>query len=205
MTAALYARVSTRDKGQTIENQLRELRAFAERLGYHIYQEYCDQESGGTAERPHFQRLFLDAHQRRFDVVLFWSLDRFSREGVTETLNHLQRITAAGVQFKSFTEQYLDSTGMFREAIIGFLAAIAKQERVRFSERIKAGQARSSKAPGRPALADEVVVELRRLRGQGLSFKKIQALTGVPVATMHKYLVEVPTQLINKRPPNPVF
>lgn len=205
MTAALYARVSTRDKGQTIENQLRELRAFAERLGYHIYQEYCDQESGGTAERPHFQRLFLDAHQRRFDVVLFWSLDRFSREGVTETLNHLQRITAAGVQFKSFTEQYLDSTGMFREAIIGFLAAIAKQERVRFSERIKAGQARSSKAPGRPALVDEVVVELRRLRGQGLSFKKIQALTGVPVATMHKYLVEVPTQLINKRPPNPVF
>ena len=205
MTAALYARVSTRDKGQTTENQLRELRAFAERLGYHIYQEYCDQESGGTAERPHFQRLFLDAHQRRFDVVLFWSLDRFSREGVTETLNHLQRITAAGVQFKSFTEQYLDSTGMFREAIIGFLAAIAKQERVRFSERIKAGQARSSKAPGRPALADEVVVELRRLRGQGLSFKKIQAVTGVPVATMHKYLVEVPTQLINKRPPNPVF
>jgi DNA invertase Pin-like site-specific DNA recombinase len=68
------------------------------------------------------------------------------------------------VQFKSFTEQYLDSTGMFREAIIGFLAAIAKQERVRFSERIKAGQARSSIAPGRPALAESIVGELRRLR-----------------------------------------
>lgn len=188
MTAAIYARVSTKDKGQTNENQLRELRAFAERLGYRIYQEYCDQESGGSAERPQFQQLFTDAHQRRFDVVLFWSLDRFSREGVTETLNHLQRLTAAGVQFKSFTEQYLDSTGMFREAIIGFLAAIAKQERVRFSERIKAGQARSDKAPGRPALADDMVAELRRLRGEGLSFKKIQVATGVPVATMHKYL-----------------
>jgi DNA invertase Pin-like site-specific DNA recombinase len=188
MTAALYARVSTKDKGQTNENQLRELRAFAERLGYTLYQEYCDQESGGSVERPQFQQLFHDAHQRRFDVVLFWSLDRFSREGVTETLNHLQRLTAAGVQFKSFTEQYLDSTGIFREAIIGFLAAIAKQERVRFSERIKAGQARSYKAPGRPALTDEVVAELRRLRGEGLSFKKIQVATGVPVATMHKYL-----------------
>ena len=121
--------------------------------------------------------------------MLFWSLDRFSREGVTETLNHLQRLTAAGVQFKSFTEQYLDSTGVFRDAIIGFLAAIAKQERVRFSERIKAGQARSNKAPGRPALADSVIAELRRLRGEGLSFKKIQMATGVPVATMHKYLV----------------
>ncbi|RZJ95198.1 MAG: recombinase family protein [Hymenobacter sp.] len=190
MQVALYARVSTKDKGQTNENQLRELRAFAARLGYTVYQEYCDQESGGSSERPQFQQLFLDAHQRHFDVVLFWSLDRFSREGVTETLNHLQRLTAAGVQFKSFTEQYLDSTGMFREAIIGFLAAIAKQERVRFSERIKAGQARSTKAPGRPALADEVVAELRRLRGEGLSFKKIQVATGVPLATMHKYLSE---------------
>ena len=93
------------------------------------------------------------------------------------------------MQFKSFTEQYLDSNGVFRDAIIGFLAAIAKQERVLFSERIKAGQARSSKAPGRPALADSVIVELRRLWGEGLSFKKIQLAMGVPVATMHKYLV----------------
>jgi DNA invertase Pin-like site-specific DNA recombinase len=191
MNVALYTRLSTKDKGQTNENQLRELRAFAERLGYTIYQEYCDQESGGSAERSAFQQLFLDAHQRHVDVVLFWSLDRFSREGMSETLNHLQRLTAAGVQFKSFTEQYLDSTGMFREAMIGFLAAIAKQERVRFSERIKAGQARSSKAPGRPALAEEIVAELRRLRGEGLSCKKIQMATGVPVATMHKYLSEI--------------
>ena len=122
-------------------------------------------------------------------MVLFWSLDRFSREGLTETLNHLQRLTAAGMQFKSFTEQYLDSTGVFRDAIIGFLAAIAKQERIRFSERIKAGQARSSKAPGRPALADSVIAELRKLRSEGLSFKEIQLAKGVPVATMHKYLV----------------
>jgi DNA invertase Pin-like site-specific DNA recombinase len=189
MTAAIYARVSTRDKGQTNDNQLLELRAFAERLGYSIYREYCDQESGSTAERPQFQQLLLDVHQRRFDVVLFWSLDRFSREGVTETLNHLQRLTAAGVQFKSFTEQYLDSTGLFKDAIIAILAAIAKQERVRLSERIKAGQARSVKKPGRPTLAAAKVEEVRRLREQGMSFKKIQFATGVPVATMHKYLV----------------
>ena len=93
------------------------------------------------------------------------------------------------MQSKSFTEQYLDSNGVFRDAIIGFLAAIAKQERVRFSERIKAGQAWSSKAPGRPALADRVIDELRKLRSGGLSFKEIQPTTGVPVATMHKYLV----------------
>ncbi|AWM32189.1 recombinase family protein [Hymenobacter nivis] len=71
MTAVLYARVSTKDKGQTNDNQLRELRVFAERLGYTVHQEYCDQESGGSAERLQFQQLFADAHQRRFDTVLF--------------------------------------------------------------------------------------------------------------------------------------
>ena len=80
-----------------------------------------------------------DARQRRFDVVLFWSLDRFSREGVTETLNHLQKLAAAGVQFNSFTEQFLDSTGVFKDAIIDFLAAIAKQRRVRLNERTRPG------------------------------------------------------------------
>jgi DNA invertase Pin-like site-specific DNA recombinase len=91
-------------------------------------------------------------------VVLFWG---FSREGVTETLNHLRKLQAAGVQLKSFTEQYLDSTGLFREAIIGFLAAIAKQERVRLSERVKAGQARSTKKPGRPSIPIEVLASIR--------------------------------------------
>ena len=165
-----------------------ELRGFAKRLGYSVCKKYCDHESGGTAERPQFQQLFLEAHQRRFDVVLLRSLDRFSREGVGKTLNHLQRLNVAGVQFKSFTEQYLDSTGVFRDALIAILAAIAKQERVRLTERIKAGQARSAKKPGRPALDPSKVAELRRLRGQGLSFKKIQLATSVPVATLHKYL-----------------
>lgn len=45
--------------------------------------------------------------------MLFWSLDRFSREGVLETLNHLQRLAFYGVGYRSFTEQYLHSCGMF--------------------------------------------------------------------------------------------
>ena len=40
---------------------------------------------------------------------MFWSLDRFSREGVSATLNHLERLTAAGVNWRSYTEEYLDS------------------------------------------------------------------------------------------------
>src|SRR5215471_3676395 len=102
--------------------------------------------------------MFQDASQRKFDVLLFWSLDRLSREGVLETLQHLQRLTSYGVAWRSFTEQYLDSTGIFREAVIGILAAIAKQERVRLSERTIAGLQRAraqGRVGGRPKAEDD--------------------------------------------------
>jgi len=89
--------------------------------------------------------MFEAASRREFDVLLFWSLDRLSREGTVETLNHLQRLTSYGVHWRSFTEQYLDSTGIFREAVIGILAVVAKQERVRISEHVQAGLARARK------------------------------------------------------------
>jgi len=190
MKAAIYARVSTRDRGQDNENQLRELRAFAERLGYTVYQEYTDQDSGGKAERRQFQQLFQDAHQRRFEIVIFWALDRFSREGVTETLNHLQKLSAAGVQFKSFTEQYLDSTGIFKDAIIGILAAIAKQERVRLGERTKAGLAKTvakGTKLGRPVVAPELVQQVQQLRQQGRSDRAIGKELGLSPSTVAKY------------------
>jgi DNA invertase Pin-like site-specific DNA recombinase len=71
--------------------------------------------------------------------LLFWSLDRLSREGVLPTLNYLQQLTEYGVGYRSFTEQYLDSLGPFRDAVLAVLACIARQERIRLSERTKAG------------------------------------------------------------------
>jgi len=141
MRAALYARVSTKDKGQDYANQLNQLREFAARQGGTIVVEFCDTVSGGTAERAEFQKMFASASRREFDVLLFWSLDRLSREGAFETLQHLQRLTSYGVAWRSFTEQYLDSTGIFREAIISILAVVAKQEKVRIRERVLAGLA----------------------------------------------------------------
>ena len=70
--------------------------------------------------------MFMDAAQRRFDVVLFWALDRLTREGALETLQYLNQLSRYGVGYRSFTEAYLDSCGMFREAVIAILGAIAK-------------------------------------------------------------------------------
>jgi putative DNA-invertase from lambdoid prophage Rac len=82
MKIAIYARVST-DKQET-ENQLLQLREFASKLDWQISLEYVDYESGSKSDRPAFKQMFEDAAKRHFDLVLFWSLDRLSREGVLE-------------------------------------------------------------------------------------------------------------------------
>src|SRR4051812_19723651 len=73
--------------------------------------------------------------KRTFNLVLFWSLDRFTREGVRETLNDLQRLSASGVGWRSYQETYLDSCGVFKDVVISLTATLAKQERLRISER----------------------------------------------------------------------
>jgi DNA invertase Pin-like site-specific DNA recombinase len=137
--------------------------------------------------------MFQDASQRKFDVLLFWSLDRLSREGVLETLQHLQRLTSYGVAWRSFTEQYLDSTGIFREAVIGILAAIAKQERVRLAEHTRAGLERvrrEDKRLGRP-VAKVDAAAIRALREQGQSWSEISRRTGLVRATVQRACSQV--------------
>jgi DNA invertase Pin-like site-specific DNA recombinase len=124
MRTAIYARVSTADKGQEVENQLAELRRFAALQGWTVYAEYIDHETGKHADRPRFRALFNDASQRRFDVVLFWALDRFTREGALEALQHLNLLGSYRVGFRSFTEPYLDSCGIFKDAVIAILGPV---------------------------------------------------------------------------------
>ena len=181
MRTAIYARVSTKDGRQDSENQLRQLRAFAETQGWIVIHEYVDRASGKRSDREQFQRMFESASRREFDCLLFWSLDRLSREGTVETLNHLQRLTGYGVNYRSFTEQYLDSTGIFKEAVIGILAAVAKQERVRLSERTIAGLQRAKaqgRVGGRPKAEDadpKLVTTIALLRAQGQSIRAVAA------------------------------
>jgi DNA invertase Pin-like site-specific DNA recombinase len=179
MRIAIYARVSTKDGRQDADNQLRQLRAFAATQGWAVVHEYVDRASGKRGDRDQFQKMFIAASRREFDCLLFWSLDRLSREGTVQTLNHLERLTGYGVNYRSFTEQYLDSTGIFKEAVIGILAAVAKQERVRLSERTIAGLERAraqGRVGGRPKAEDaepKLVAKIGRLRSEGNSIRAI--------------------------------
>lgn len=186
--AALYARVSTDDKGQSTENQLVELRRFAAAQGWGLANEYVDHESGAKANRPQFCAMMNAASRREFDLLLFWSLDRLSREGALKTLQTLNQLTNWGVAYRSFTEPYLDSAGIFSDAIVALLATLAKQERVRLQERVRAGLVRArreGKVLGRrpKVFRRDRVVELRQA---GWSWSRIAAELGVHVSAVRR-------------------
>jgi DNA invertase Pin-like site-specific DNA recombinase len=184
--AALYARVSSRDGRQEEANQLRQLREFLSKQGWKFAGEYIDRESGANPNRPKFAKMFQDAAERKFDVLLFWSLDRFSREGAAKTLQHLERLKANGIDWWSLKEEYLRSIGPFAEAVLAILAVIAKQERIRISERTRAGLDRAraeGKRLGRPAKTVDIA-RARSMRREGKSFREIAEEFGVSPATV---------------------
>jgi len=183
---AIYARIST-DKQDNL-NQLAQLRAFACTQGWKVSREYVDVATGKNGDREQFKALFSAASRREFELVLFWSLDRFSREGVYETLTYLQTLTQYGVGYRSFTEQYLDSCGMFRDAVISILAVIAKQERVRLSERTLAGLARA-RAQGRVGGRPRVPCDHRKvlkLHAAGCSLGEIAKRLKISKTTVYR-------------------
>ena len=138
---AIYVRVST-DK-QELENQERQLKPFCEKSGWEVYHVYRDIISGKEMKRPGFDTLFRHAHQKKFDVVLFWDLSRFSRSGTLYTLQKLRELENLKIRWKSFQEPYLDSGGDFSDVVISVISTIAKIEREKISERTKAGLARA--------------------------------------------------------------
>lgn len=186
--AALYLRISTDDGCQTTENQRRELERYIECMdAWELTAVYEDAESGrkGRAERAEFDRMMRDARKRRFDLVVFWALDRFSREGAFQTINYLQLLKSYGVDFHSYEERYLTTMGPFADVVVALMATIAKQESERISARTKAGMERAranGKRIGRPPkwpVALPVVRELSRqhkLDGRPHSLKEMAAI-----------------------------
>ena len=105
MNVAIYARYSSdNQRDASIADQMRVCRAFADRQGWTIAQEYSDHAvSGATLLRSGFQALMRDALNRRFDVVLAESLDRFSRDQ-EDTAGLFKRLTFAGVNIVTLAE-----------------------------------------------------------------------------------------------------
>jgi DNA invertase Pin-like site-specific DNA recombinase len=193
--AVIYARVSTQD--QEIQNQTEQLKKYAEAQGWTVVDKVIDVASGskGAKERPGMDKVFKLAHRREFDILLFWALDRFSREGSRKTIQYLTILDDAGVDWHSFSEPYISSLGIFKDAIIAILSALAKQERVRIGERTKAGMTRAKaegKRIGRPKGDGVKAMRATELRSQGLSYAAIGKAIGLSRGRAFQLVKAVP-------------
>lgn len=187
MKVALYARVSTTDKGQDPEVQLVPLREYTQARGWTIYREYIDNGISGAKERrPALDQLSADAKRRLFDAVLVWRFDRFARS-TRHLINALYEFRHLGIVFVSYQEN-LDTSSPLGEAMFTIIGAMAQLERDIIRERVKAGVARArsrGKSLGRPQKVfhrDQV----KKLRAEGASYRQIGKQLGISPALAHR-------------------
>lgn len=159
MKIALYARVSKDEMSssgamQDPENQLQPMKKFCEAMNWEVRDVFIDRASGGSANRPEFQRMLSQVKQKYYDLILVWALDRFSREGMTNTLAYIKILRHYKTGLKSIQESWLDTTQEgVSDLLLAFMSWVAEQEKKRISERTKAGLAKkkmSGMKLGRP-------------------------------------------------------
>ena len=185
---ALYARVSTLDKGQDPETQLVQLREYAKARNFEVITEFIDYASGTSEDRTQYKLMMAAAKKRKIDVVLVWRYDRFARS--TQALvNALKEFQSLGIDFISYQEN-IDTTTPTGELIFHVMASLAQFESSLISQRVKAGMARA-KAQGkriaRPPIAKELQAKIIELQREGLSMNKISKTLGIAYGTVYNY------------------
>lgn len=200
--AAIYGRVST--DGQTVDNQLRELRMVAERNGWQIVEEFIDKGISGAKgreQRPAFDALWKGAIRREFDVVMVWAVDRLGRS-LTHLVNFLSEIHAKKVDL-FIHQQGIDTTTPAGKALFGVLGVFSEFERSMIQERVKAGIKRvrsNGQRWGRRSIEETdparctKILELRR---EGLGMAAIGKQVGVSSRTVWRFLrgIEISSQV----------
>ncbi len=188
---AIYARVST-DK-QTTENQLTELRAVANRMGYEIVQEYVENGISGAksrSDRPYLDAMLKDAVRGRFDMVLCWSIDRLGRslQNLVEILNELQSLKVD----LFFLQQGMDTSAPSGRMMFSIFGALAEYERNLIRERVIAGQKRAitnGVKMGRPSkMNDGLRSAIQLLREKGMGIKQIARELKVGIGTVYSVI-----------------
>jgi DNA invertase Pin-like site-specific DNA recombinase len=189
--AVLYLRVSTLD--QTTANQERELREVAARMGCDIIKVYKDHGISGAKgreKRPAFDALCRDAAQRKFDVVMAWSVDRLGRS-LQDLVAFLSELHALCIDL-FLHQQGLDTTTPAGKAMFQMMGVFAEFERAMIQERVRAGLARArseGKRLGRPPILADLEKAIRAALnkpGRTEGVRKIAARFGVDPGTVQR-------------------
>jgi DNA invertase Pin-like site-specific DNA recombinase len=189
--AVLYLRVSTTD--QTTANQERELREIAERMGCEVIKVYRDHGISGAKgrdKRPAFDALCRDAAQRKFDVVMAWSVDRLGRS-LKDLVGFLSELHALKVDL-FLHQQGLDTTTPAGKAMFQMMGVFAEFERAIIQERVRAGLRRARNEgirlgrPRIPADLEKRILAALRAPGRTEGVRKIAARFGVDPGTVQR-------------------
>ena len=184
---AIYARVST--DGQTVENQIRELKETAQRHQWEVVGIFKDEGISGAKgrdRRPAFDALCRAVTRREIDIVAAWSVDRLGRS-LQHLVGFLGELHAKGGDLY-LHKQGLDTSTPAGRAMFQMLGVFAEFERTMIQERIKAGLARTKKKLGRPRVADAKRERAVALKEAGKTVRTIAKETGLGVGTVHRIL-----------------
>ena len=189
---AIYTRVST--DGQTVSNQLRELRAVAKRHGWRVVKEFNDKGisgANGREKRPGFDALCTGAVRRDFDLVMAWSVDRLGRS-LQHLVSFLSDIHANGVDLY-LHQQGIDTTTPTGKAMFQMCGVFAEFERAMIQNRINAGLARAKaqgKVLGRPKVNGDTEKAVLAGIKKGTGKRKLAKQLGIGVSTVKRVLAE---------------
>ncbi|HWL82096.1 MAG TPA: recombinase family protein [Roseomonas sp.] len=185
--AALYVRVSTADRGQTVENQLQPLQEAAARLGWTIVAIHKDEGISGAKgrqQRPGLDALLKGVTRREFDIVAAWSVCRLGRS-LPDLVGLLGDLQARGVDLY-LHQQALDTSTPSGRALYGMLSVFSEYERAMVSSRVMAGLHRArhieGKRLGRPPISALKLNRIRDALAEGRGVRETARLLRVSAA-----------------------
>jgi len=138
MKVAIYCRVSTLD--QNPENQKLELERYSKAMGYDY--EIFEETESTRKTRPIKNKIYQEALNRKWDMILVWKLDRWARS-MAELVNDLTILRTNKVQFKSLRENIVLDENPTNQLMVNILCAFADFERATIKERTLLGLARA--------------------------------------------------------------
>lgn len=189
---AIYARVST--DSQTVENQLQELHAVAQRNGWIVVAVHTDEGISGAKgrdKRPGYDALLTGVARKDYEMIACWSVDRLGRS-LPHLVAFLGDIQAKGVDLY-LHQQGLDTSTPSGRMLFQMLGVFAEFERSMIRERVMAGLRRTSKKSGRKPMADDRQNAIRRSLQDGLGIRATARLHAASPMTVTKIAREIIT------------
>jgi DNA invertase Pin-like site-specific DNA recombinase len=189
---ALYCRVSTSTKDQTTENQLRELTAYCDRMGYEIIKIYEDEVSGAKAreKRPAYNEMCQDAFLKKFDIIIGWDVSRFGRS-MKEFITFLSEMDDRNIGVIA-VKNGLDSQSSSGRMMLKLIGVMEEWNREMLIERTRAGLARTvangTKLGRKSVLTPSSKRTITTLRDNGLSIQKIADEIGINRGAVQRFL-----------------